>query len=174
MPVGGWAGSVPEVVELQRDTEILRLARSDDRLQVVALLPAHPQLIPLGLRADAFETEVLDELVDLLGVIGGDAGLDGQLLPGGATGRLFDLSDLEGLEGDLALDQLLLQDLVEGRSRSSVDEARSSSLSENSMDESVPLKSKRVAASRLAWSTAFRTSCMSTSETTSKVGMPKQ
>ena len=36
---------------------------------------------------------------------------------------------------------------------------------------SVPLKSKRVETSRAAWSTALRTSCMSSSETTSKVGM---
>ena len=42
------------------------------------------------------------------------------------------------------------------------------------MDESVPLKSKRVAASRFAWSTVFLTSCMSTSETDVKVGMAKQ
>ena len=35
----------------------------------------------------------------------------------------------------------------------------------------VPLKSNRVASSRAAWSTALRTSCMSTSETTSKLGM---
>src|SRR4051812_29285289 len=39
------------------------------------------------------------------------------------------------------------------------------------MVESVFLKSNRVATSRPAWSTAFLTSCMSTSETTSKVGM---
>ncbi|GAB1845894.1 hypothetical protein MyNCGM683_07200 [Achromobacter xylosoxidans] len=36
---------------------------------------------------------------------------------------------------------------------------------------SVPLKSKRVASSRLAWSMALVSSCLSTSETTSKVGM---
>ena len=36
---------------------------------------------------------------------------------------------------------------------------------------SVPLKSKRVASSRWAWSTALRTSCTSTSETTSKLGI---
>ena len=41
------------------------------------------------------------------------------------------------------------------------------------MLESVPLKSKRVETSRLAWSTALRTSCMSTSETTSNVGMAR-
>ena len=57
------------------------------------------------------------------------------------------------------------------RSRSSVEERSTSSFSLSSMAESVFLKSKRVAASRLAWSTALRTSCMSTSETMSNVGM---
>ena len=49
------------------------------------------------------------------------------------------------------------------RRRSSVEERRTSSFSPSSMLESVSLKSKRVPASRLAWSTALRTSCMSTS-----------
>src|SRR5580704_6828107 len=39
------------------------------------------------------------------------------------------------------------------------------------MVDSVFLKSKRVTTSREAWSTAFLTSCMSTWETTSKVGI---
>ena len=41
------------------------------------------------------------------------------------------------------------------------------------LDRSSPvsLKSKRVVTSRWAWSTALRTSCRSTSETTSKVGI---
>src|SRR5581483_4020308 len=45
------------------------------------------------------------------------------------------------------------------------------SLSERSMELSVPLKSKRLAISRCAWSRALRTSCMSTWDTTSKLGM---
>src|SRR5687768_3914909 len=39
------------------------------------------------------------------------------------------------------------------------------------MELSVPLKSNRFAISRDAWSMTFRTSCMSTCETTSKLGM---
>ena len=42
---------------------------------------------------------------------------------------------------------------------------------DNSTTESVPLKSKRVATSRAAWSTALRTSCWSISDTTSKEDM---
>ena len=80
------ARSVPEVVELQRDPEVLRFQRGDRRLEVVPLLPADPQLVALGLRAHPLEPEILDELVDLLGVVRGDPGLDGQLLAGGAPG----------------------------------------------------------------------------------------
>src|SRR3954468_16257440 len=58
--------------------------------------------------------------------------------------------------------------------RSSVEEWRRISLPESSTEELVSLKSKRVVISRLAWSTAFLTSCISTSETTSKVGMHKR
>ena len=42
-------GSVPEVVELQGDTEVLFLAGADDLLKVVALLAGDPQLVALGL-----------------------------------------------------------------------------------------------------------------------------
>ncbi len=45
------------------------------------------------------------------------------------------------------------------------------SLSLSSIDELVFLKSNRLAISRPAWSTALRTSCMSISDTTSKLGM---
>src|SRR3954451_14820662 len=54
--------------------------------------------------------------------------------------------------------------------RSSVEEWSWISPSPNSMVEPVSLKSNRVATSRWAWLTAFRTSWRSTSETTSKVG----
>ena len=37
-------GSVPEVVELQRNAEVLFLHRGDGGLKVVALLAAHPEL----------------------------------------------------------------------------------------------------------------------------------
>src|ERR1700736_4792474 len=56
-------------------------------------------------------------------------------------------------------------------SRSSVEEWSWISSAASSRVDSVFLKSNRVATSREAWSTAFLTSCMSTCETTSKVGM---
>src|SRR5438132_7167035 len=46
--------------------------------------------------------------------------------------------------------------------------------SPSSTVESVSLKSKRLLTSRLAWSTALRTSCRSTLETTSNVGMTRR
>ena len=45
------AASVPEVLELQGDAEVLVLAGGDDRLEVVALLAGHPELVALGLGA---------------------------------------------------------------------------------------------------------------------------
>src|SRR6266545_4701836 len=41
--------SVAEVGELQRDAEVVLLERGDDRLEVVALLARHADLITLGL-----------------------------------------------------------------------------------------------------------------------------
>jgi hypothetical protein len=58
-------------------------------------------------------------------------------------------------------------------SRSSLTLCRVMSLSPSSTELSVPLKSNRLAISRDAWSTALRTSCMSISETTSKLGMAR-
>ena len=83
-------------------------------------------------------------------MIRGDAGPDGDLLAGGALLGLFDLAVLEGLEGDLALDQLLVEDLVQRAQAVLGRGASTSSFSPSSMAESVFLKSNRVAASRLA------------------------
>src|SRR5205085_9822370 len=46
---------VAEVVELQRDAEVGLAQRCDDRLQVVAFLGRHADLITLGLALDAFQ-----------------------------------------------------------------------------------------------------------------------
>src|SRR5437763_14266032 len=56
---------VPEVLELQRDAEILLLQGRDHRLQVVPLLARDPELIALGLGRDALDAQGLDELVDI-------------------------------------------------------------------------------------------------------------
>ena len=59
-------GSVAEVVELQGDAEVVLLQLGDHLLEVVALLAADPQLVALGLRLDALEAEVLDEMLSFL------------------------------------------------------------------------------------------------------------
>ena len=45
--------SVPEVLELQGDAEVVLLEGGDHRLEVVALLARHPHLLALGLRRHA-------------------------------------------------------------------------------------------------------------------------
>ena len=57
--------SVAEVRELQRDPEVVVLHRLDRRLQVVALLAAHAELVALHLVLHALEPEALEVLADL-------------------------------------------------------------------------------------------------------------
>ena len=68
--------SVPEVLELERDAEVGGLERGHHRLQVVALLARHPHRVALGLARHALRRLRLDQLVDLAGLVGGDADLD--------------------------------------------------------------------------------------------------
>ena len=68
--------SVAEVLELQGDAEVAVLQRRDDGLEVVALLAGDAELIALGLGLDALQAEVLDELVELAGLVRRDAGVD--------------------------------------------------------------------------------------------------
>src|SRR3954452_13061050 len=100
------------VVELQRDVEILSPQQLLDRLQVIALLAADPQLVALDLGLHSLRTLVPDDLRDLLGLVRGDALLDrcGDLV--GLAGCLR-LAGVEGLQREAAFDQLLLED-VEG------------------------------------------------------------
>ena len=63
--------------ELQRDVEVGLFQQRDHGLKVVALLRADAHLVTLDLRLDALRTLVADQLGDLLGVLAGDALLDG-------------------------------------------------------------------------------------------------
>ena len=114
---------------------------------------------------------LLDQLVDLAGLVAGDADLDRGDLAHGVLRGLLDLAVVEALERDAALDELLLEHLTQRGRRSSLTVRRVNARSFCSIDELVFLKSKRVLISRCAWSTALRTSWRSTSETTSKLGM---
>src|SRR4051794_31484145 len=101
------------VVELQRDVEVGPAQQLLHRLQVVALLAADPQLVPLDLRLDTLRALVADELGDLLGDVGLDALLDPRGDPVGlARGLRF--AGVEDLQRDVPLDQLLLEDIEGG------------------------------------------------------------
>jgi hypothetical protein len=68
--------SVSEVLELQGDADVLGLQHGDDVLQRVALLRRDPDRLALGLAGGALRRLLLDQLVDLLGLVGGDPDLD--------------------------------------------------------------------------------------------------
>ena len=142
------------------------------RLQVVTLLARDPHRVALRLAGDALRRLLLDQLVDLAGLVGGDADLDRRHLADRLVAGLLDVAVVEPLERHAALDELLLEH--DGAARPADPRSTERSVSASSfcsIDESVFLKSKRVAISRCAWSTALRTSWRSTSDTTSKLGM---
>src|SRR5215469_13486649 len=103
------AGSVAEVVELQRQIELRAAQQLDGRLQVVALLARHPHLLALdaGLH---LELRVLDQARDLPADLGVDPLLEQHLLAGRGE---VDLGVLEVQAGEIhaALAEAQLQDL---------------------------------------------------------------
>src|ERR1700730_5257816 len=111
--VGPTAAVSPVVDELQRYVDIGLLRHGDDGLEVVALLGADANLVALDLSLDAFGALVADELGDLLGVLAGDALFDGAADLVGLTAGLR-LVRIEGLHGDVAPDELLLEDVDGG------------------------------------------------------------
>src|SRR5579863_3858662 len=72
------AGSVAEVVELQRQVELRAAQQLDGRLQVVALLAGDAHLLPLDAGLD-LELRILDEACDLLAGLGVDPLLEEDL-----------------------------------------------------------------------------------------------
>src|SRR5215475_4605051 len=91
--------SVAEVRELQRDPEVVFLQGLDRPLQVVALLPAHAQLITLNLVLHALQAETLDVLADVARLVGVNADLQRDPLTSASMRCLFDLSVVECLQG---------------------------------------------------------------------------
>src|SRR5688572_4234949 len=98
------------VRELEVQPKVVPLDGLDDRLQIVALLPAHAHLVLLDLRLDP-DSGSLDEFDDLLGLLRGDPLLDGDDLPHRALGRRLHLPVVQGPQRDAALDQLPLQNV---------------------------------------------------------------
>src|SRR5262249_42240725 len=114
--VPGWLPPLswlPVVGELQGEVEVLGLEQADDGLQVVLLLGRHPELFALDLRAHPAGPLVPDDLGDRLRVLLGDALLQGDGDAVLLAGHLR-VGGVEVLEGDLALDELLLEDVEDG------------------------------------------------------------
>src|SRR5258705_11610635 len=104
------------VDELQRYVEVGLLQKGYDGLKVVALLGGNPDLVALDLGLDALGSLVADELGDLLGVLAGDALLDGAVDLVGLAAGLRIAGDVERLHRDVAANELLLEH-VDGRLR---------------------------------------------------------
>src|SRR5829696_3061611 len=100
---------VPEVLELQGDAEVGALEQGDDRLQVITLLRADPNGLALGLAGRALRGMLLDQLVDLAGLVARDPDLDRGHLAHAVVRGLLHVAVLQSLQGDAALDELLLE-----------------------------------------------------------------
>src|SRR6185437_8425499 len=101
------------VGELQGEVEVLALEQAHHRLQVVLALGGDAQLLALHLGLDALGALVPDDLGHLLGVVLGDALLQGDRDAVLLAGRLG-VRRVEVLEGDPALDELLLEHVEYG------------------------------------------------------------
>src|SRR3954453_6980304 len=104
---GGGPRSSALVGEVQRDVEVGLAQHPLDGLEIVTALARDTQLVALDLALDALGPLVADQLGDLLGVLLGDALLEGRvevvLL---AREARSGLGDVEVLEADLALDEV--------------------------------------------------------------------
>ena len=98
------------VDELQGEVELLALQQRDDRLQIVLLLGRDAEFLALDLGPDSLRPLVPDDLGDLLGVVLGDALLEGHAHPVLLAGKLR-VACVQGLERDAALDQFVLEDV---------------------------------------------------------------
>src|SRR5690606_15079911 len=102
-------GSVAEVVELQRQLELLPAQQRHRRLQVVALLAGDAQLVAVDLRIH-LQLGVLERGLDLLRQFALDALLDGDLLARAGQGGL-DVAELQAARVDLPRHQPRAQDV---------------------------------------------------------------
>src|SRR5690606_12866152 len=110
---GAGAPHLPVVHELQGDVEVLALQQSDHPLEVVLLLRADPQLVPLDLGLDPLRPLIPDDLADLLGVLLRDALLQRHAQLVQLPGRLR-LPGVDRLQRDPPLHELVLQHVEHG------------------------------------------------------------
>src|SRR5690349_11808496 len=99
---------LPVVGELQGDAEVGLLQQRDDRLEVILLLGADPQLVALDLGLHALRALVADPLADRLGLVRLDALDDLDVDPVSLPG-LTGLPGVQRLQRDVPLDRLLLE-----------------------------------------------------------------
>src|SRR5206468_3593119 len=106
-PTGG--ASVPKVLELQGDREIVRAHGSDDRLQLIAALAGNANFGALDLAGD-FQLSFADKAGDLLGDLRFEALLDFDELPSMAERGNVRLAALDIFQADIAFGQLAHDD----------------------------------------------------------------
>src|SRR2546430_5135706 len=111
---GRRSGRLSAVVrELERDPEVVFLDRTDRSLQIVLGLAHHADLGALDLGLD-LRDGLPDVLGDLLSLLVGDPGDERDRLADRTLRCRLDLAGLQRLQGYLAADRLLLEDLVRG------------------------------------------------------------
>src|ERR1035441_5031379 len=98
----------PVVGKRQLHAQILAAQQGDNRLQLVAVLAgdAHGVALDAGLR---FLLPVLDQLYNLLGLLDGNALLQGDLLAHALAQRRLQLAVSHVLQRDAALEQLQIR-----------------------------------------------------------------
>src|SRR5688572_14640437 len=102
-------GGLPVVAKLQRDAEIFRSQRLHGALQIVFRRRADAHLIALDRGLHLLQLEILQVFDDLPGRVGRNALLQRNYLPHRAAGGRLDVTALEVLHRDVALDQPRLQ-----------------------------------------------------------------
>jgi hypothetical protein len=164
--------SIPEIHELDGHGKFLRAHGGDDGLQFVAALAVHAHGVALNL-CRHLELAVADEAGDLLGDGGFDALLDLDELPRVAERRDVRLAllTLFRLMPRLASLPMTISLSVVTLNWSSAESLIS--FFSKTISALLPLKSKRLASSFLAWLTAFSISIELTCETMSNEGMKR-
>src|ERR1700730_5780079 len=111
----GFSGELVRAIirELERDAQILRFDERDDSLEIISVLArdAHLLFLDGGLHSDL---GVLDEADDLLGLLHGDAILEGDALAHRPPRRRLGILDGQRLEVDAAPVELGLENVEDG------------------------------------------------------------
>src|SRR5262245_18769284 len=111
--VDACVGSLTEVGELKGDAQVALAEQRHDGLQVVALLPAHAELVALDRHLD-LQLRVLHELHDLARLVARDALLEIDALLGRSRGAGLHRPGIERLQRYLTAREALAQDVPEG------------------------------------------------------------